>query len=119
MTILRNMIPWFLTIGFCLIAMYQTGCAIDRWSAKPNCVPRALYSAYVANESGYEVRILDGPTAKKGVHHWQAQAFIDGEWRALTNDWAKVYVSKPDNWYSPDKIWTLKEAWEHQLRFIK
>jgi len=114
------MVPWLLAIGFAMIAIFQSGCAqVDTWEVKPNCVPRALYSAYVANDAGYQVRILDGPTEKKGVHHWQAEAFIDGKWQPLTNDWVPVRVSKPDNWYSPDKIWTLKEAWEHQLRFIK
>ena len=112
MTILRNMIPWLLAICFCLIAMYQTGCAIDRWQAELNCTHRAVYSAWLARDAGYEVRILGGN------NHWQAEALIDGEWRALTNDWAKVYVSKKDTWKSTE-VWTLKEAWEHQLRFIK
>jgi len=103
-----------------MLAWLFMGCAnVDTWQVKPNCVPRALYSAYVAHDAGYQVRILDGPTETKGVHHWQAEVLLDGEWHPITNDWVPVKICRPDNWYKPNKTWTLYDAWKHQLQFIK
>lgn len=97
------------------------GCAnVDTWQVKPNCVPRALYSAYVAHDAGYQVRIRDGlANGHTNVYHWQAEVLLDGEWWPITNDWVPVKICKPDSWYSPNKTWTLYEAWNHQLQFIK
>ena len=108
------MVPWLIAIGFAMIAIFQAGCThVDRWQAEPNCTHRAVYSAWVAKDAGHEVRILGGN------NHWQAEALIDGEWRALTNDWARVYVGNRDSGHVSTETWTLKEAWEHILKVIK
>lgn len=108
------------TIAFCLIAIFHAGCTnIDRWQIQGWCYHRALNSAYIAQSRGYEVRILDFETDTKGIHHWQAQALIDGSWYFLTDGWPVVRVGKPDTYREHIKVWSLKEAWKHQLEFIK
>jgi len=51
----------------------------------PRCRHNAIYQAITFSDlTGCPVRIAVGPTPIPGIAHAQAQAFVDGEWKWLT-----------------------------------
>lgn len=55
--------------------------------AQPFCVPNSIYCAWTwGNVKAQNVRIAV-QNIKPGVDHSQAEAFIDGKWFPLTEQW--------------------------------
>ena len=96
-------------------------------SIQGECRHSAVYAALVMGEE-HPVRIISGPSYKTGDWHGQAEAEIDGEWKALCVDEDYVYVCKRHNWFEPlgyksvqsymeqQFDWAIESVWKKNLK---
>ncbi len=67
-------------------------CRFDLELMNPNCKQYALLQVLTFQEYGFPVRIAYGRTRNRAIGHVQGQAYINGRWQWLDNQYIPVEV---------------------------
>jgi hypothetical protein len=67
-------------------------CSFDLELMNPNCKQYALLQVLTFKEYGFPVRIAYGRTKNRAIGHVQGQAYINGRWQWLDNEYIPVDV---------------------------
>jgi len=115
-----------LFFGTVIFMMLFSGCANQ--SIRGECRHSAVYAAIVMGEE-YPVRIISGPSYKAKAWHAQAEAQIEGEWKALCVAEDYVYVCQRHNWFEPlgyksvrsymeqQFDWAIESDWKRKVKY--
>ena len=82
------------------------------------CRHDAFVSAWVAEDAGYETRIMFGVAKSGSGFHEQAEAKINGKWVPLHAEPIRVYTDQRDEQFIPDEpidpLFCLPGKWKNR-----
>ena len=88
----------------------KDGCHFDLELMNPNCKQYALLQVLTFREYGFPVRIAYGRTRNRAVGHVQGQAYINGRWQWLDNEYIPVDVVDENRiGFTPECYLSLEE----------
>ena len=85
-------------------------CSFDLELMNPNCKQYALLQVLTFKEYGFPVRIAYGRTRNRAISHVQGQAYINGRWQWLDNEYIPVdVVDESQIKFTPECYLSLEE----------
>jgi len=100
----------------CILSCLLFSCVSGR--TRGLCRHKAIYCAIVYGDLHHvPVRIAYGPsTYKPNSYHCQAQAYINGEWKWLTQVGDSVVIGEQDYWFTPTQYFDVYTAMAFWIR---
>jgi len=91
-------------------APLENVCSFDLELMNPNCKQYALLQVLTFREYGFPVRIAYGRTKNSAIGHVQGQAYINGRWQWLDNEYIPVdVVDENQIEFTPECYLSLEE----------
>jgi len=91
-------------------APLENVCSFELELMNPNCKQYALLQVLTFREYGFPVRIAYGRTRNRAIGHVQGQAYINGRWQWLDNEYIPVeVVDESQIEFTPERYLTLEE----------